>query len=226
MTQATSPLRGLGLVLALAIGLGGCAQGDLFGADAHGKNGASGAGIDPDDLRSAVVMGRVVLGGMAADRLIDPDLRGARGEATDREARRKTDFDRVTEMQGEQLRRTVRFADGVRTARREGASAFFELGPQAVLAPLASAILADDAGAIALLPALRKDQPEVACLVTALASAYAAGNPVDWNAFFEPFRPFFDQHPSRVRRGSRCERELPDHAVALVNEVCDGEPLA
>jgi localization factor PodJL len=103
MTRASLTLRGLGLAFALGIGLGGCA---MLEPEA-GKGGSHGAGIDPDDLRSAVVMGRVVLGGMAAERLAEPDHNGARAETANLDARRKLDFDRVTELQNDQLRRTV-----------------------------------------------------------------------------------------------------------------------
>ncbi|GDY49987.1 hypothetical protein SVIO_006100 [Streptomyces violaceusniger] len=75
----------------------------------------------------------------------------------------------------DQVRRPVRFADGVRWLKERGVGAFVEVGPGAVLAPLV------DAPACAV---LRGDRPEERALVTAVAQAYAHGVPVDWAAFF------------------------------------------
>ncbi|WP_018680912.1 type I polyketide synthase [Actinokineospora enzanensis] len=79
----------------------------------------------------------------------------------------------------EHVRRTVRFADGVRALAGAGASAFLELGPDGVLTALARGV--PDAVAV---PALRKDRDEETTLVTALAELHVAGVDIDWSAFF------------------------------------------
>ncbi|MFJ2805919.1 type I polyketide synthase [Kitasatospora sp. NPDC087271] len=78
------------------------------------------------------------------------------------------------------VREAVRFADGVRTLRESGTTAFVELGPDGVLAALAQ----QDGDAPAL-PLLRRDRPEEHTLVTALARLHVAGVPVDWARLFE-----------------------------------------
>ncbi|MFL1378927.1 type I polyketide synthase [Nocardiopsis protaetiae] len=75
------------------------------------------------------------------------------------------------------LRGTVRFADAVRSTE---ARLFLELGPDAVLAPLARATLADP-GTTAV-PALRRDRDEAATLFTAVGALFTRGVPVDWAA--------------------------------------------
>ncbi|MEV4921199.1 SDR family NAD(P)-dependent oxidoreductase, partial [Streptomyces tirandamycinicus] len=83
------------------------------------------------------------------------------------------------------VRETVRFADGLRAT---GVSAFLELGPDGVLTALAQQCLDntdtdDDADTLAV-SALRKDRPEEASLLTALARLHTTGVRVDWSAFF------------------------------------------
>ncbi|MFY1679863.1 type I polyketide synthase [Streptomyces sp. WMMC905] len=88
------------------------------------------------------------------------------------------------------VRETVRLHDGVRTLGDQGATAFLELGPDGVLSALVPDALdatssgtspADDVPVVAL---LRKDRPEEAAAVTALARLYAAGTHVDWAPLF------------------------------------------
>ncbi len=79
----------------------------------------------------------------------------------------------------DQLRGTVRFADAVRTLRARGVATLVEVGPDAVLAPLARQT-ADDLAAV---PLLRRDRPEPDAFATALATAHVHGAPVDWGAF-------------------------------------------
>ncbi|MGA5822918.1 SDR family NAD(P)-dependent oxidoreductase, partial [Kitasatospora sp. NPDC094028] len=79
------------------------------------------------------------------------------------------------------VREAVRFADGVRTLHEAGVRRFLELGPDAVLTALTASALPDDADAVAT-PALRKDRPEEANLLQALASLHVHGAKVDWRA--------------------------------------------
>ncbi|MFJ9456859.1 type I polyketide synthase [Kitasatospora sp. NPDC101447] len=83
------------------------------------------------------------------------------------------------------VRDAVRFADGVRTLREAGASAFLELGPDGVLTALAEQSLGDDAADCVRVAALRKDRADERTLLTALATLHAAGVPVDWAALFD-----------------------------------------
>ncbi|AEV86938.1 putative type-I PKS [Actinoplanes sp. SE50] len=76
------------------------------------------------------------------------------------------------------VREPVRFLDGVRAMAAEGAALLLELGPDAVLSPLAETALPD----LVACPASRRDQPEVRTLLAALATAYVTGITVDWAA--------------------------------------------
>ncbi|WP_426544325.1 type I polyketide synthase [Streptomyces sp. UG1] len=80
------------------------------------------------------------------------------------------------------VRRAVRFADGVAALREEGVSTCLELGPDAVLAPMAGACLPD--GPVPV-PALRARRPETQTLLAALGHAHAQGVHVDWARFFD-----------------------------------------
>uniref|UniRef100_UPI00358FF8AF SDR family NAD(P)-dependent oxidoreductase n=1 Tax=Streptomyces afghaniensis TaxID=66865 RepID=UPI00358FF8AF len=79
------------------------------------------------------------------------------------------------------LRETVRFADAVRTLAGTGADAFLEIGPDGGLTSLVADLAPDAAVAV---PLLRRDRPEEASAVTALAALYAEGVTVDWSALY------------------------------------------
>ncbi|SDG75655.1 Acyl transferase domain-containing protein [Sinosporangium album] len=80
------------------------------------------------------------------------------------------------------VRDTVRFAEGVRSLREAGASAFLELGPGGVLTALVQGVA--DEGCVAA-AALRADRPEDAALFTGLGRVYVAGVAVDWGRVFD-----------------------------------------
>ncbi|MGV9457171.1 type I polyketide synthase, partial [Streptomyces sp. NPDC003635] len=80
------------------------------------------------------------------------------------------------------VRETVRFRDGVRWLREQGVTAFLELGPDGVLTAMADECLEEPA---LLLSAMRKDQPEPATLLRALAGLYVNGGTVDWAALHD-----------------------------------------
>ncbi|MFF5590073.1 type I polyketide synthase [Streptomyces hygroscopicus] len=83
------------------------------------------------------------------------------------------------------VREAVRFLDGVRSLEIAGVSRFFEVGPDGVLAAMARECLtAEDASASVVVPALRKDRPEVQALTTALAELHVHGVTVDWEAMY------------------------------------------
>ncbi|MFH8410981.1 type I polyketide synthase [Streptomyces sp. NPDC018019] len=79
------------------------------------------------------------------------------------------------------VREAVRFADGTRALRAEGATRFLELGPDGVLSAMARESVPDDT---VLVPVLRKDRPEGTTLLAALAQLYVRGTGVDWAAQF------------------------------------------
>ncbi|MEY9893882.1 acyl transferase domain-containing protein/acyl carrier protein [Catenulispora sp. MAP5-51] len=80
------------------------------------------------------------------------------------------------------VRETVRFAEGVGALAAAGARTVLELGPDAVLSAMARDCV-EDAG-IEFLPMLRRDRPEPETVLTAVATAYVRGTPVDRGAFY------------------------------------------
>ncbi|WP_460062336.1 type I polyketide synthase [Streptomyces sp. YKOK-I1] len=82
------------------------------------------------------------------------------------------------------VRQPVRFADDVRRLREQGVTRYLEIGADGTLTALARTCLSDDpstgTGSL-LVPALRKDRPEVAGLYGALARLHVHGVDVDWS---------------------------------------------
>ncbi|MFD4481339.1 type I polyketide synthase, partial [Streptomyces sp. NPDC058471] len=81
----------------------------------------------------------------------------------------------------EHVHRAVRFADGVRTLAREGATRFLEVGPSGVLSALVEECLGADSEAVAV-PLLRGDLPEDKALLRGVATAFVHGAELDWTA--------------------------------------------
>jgi acyl transferase domain-containing protein/NADPH:quinone reductase-like Zn-dependent oxidoreductase/nucleoside-diphosphate-sugar epimerase/acyl carrier protein len=79
------------------------------------------------------------------------------------------------------VRNAVRFADAVKTLEAAGVSTFLELGPDGVLTAMGTETVTD----AVLVPALRKDRPEVTSITTALAGLHVRGNRIDWHGFFD-----------------------------------------
>ncbi|MFI1711355.1 type I polyketide synthase, partial [Streptomyces griseoruber] len=82
------------------------------------------------------------------------------------------------------VRQPVRFADDVRRLREQGVTRYLEVGADGTLTALARTCLSDDPSAGSgplLVPALRKDRPEVAGLYGALALLHVHGVDVDWS---------------------------------------------
>ncbi|AGL15965.1 beta-ketoacyl synthase [Actinoplanes sp. N902-109] len=75
-----------------------------------------------------------------------------------------------------QIRRAVRFLDGVRSLREHGVRTVLEVGPAAVLTPMVQEAAED----LLAVPALRTGQPEDRALLLAVARMWTAGAPVDW----------------------------------------------
>jgi acyl transferase domain-containing protein/thioesterase domain-containing protein len=81
------------------------------------------------------------------------------------------------------VRRTVRFLDGVRSLQDDGVRRYVELGPDGVLSALAQAIV-PDADDVAFVPVLRKDQPEVTAVQLAAGRLYTIGAGLDPKRLF------------------------------------------
>ncbi|MGW2161405.1 SDR family NAD(P)-dependent oxidoreductase [Nonomuraea sp. NPDC001699] len=79
----------------------------------------------------------------------------------------------------EQVRRPVRFADAVAELHRQGTTAYLELGPDAVLTPMAADIVTAEP-----VSALRRDRDEQTAIMTAVAALHTSGVTVDWPAVF------------------------------------------
>jgi acyl transferase domain-containing protein/acyl carrier protein len=90
--------------------------------------------------------------------------------------------DRLTDPQYwvRHVRQTVRFADGVRCLAQQGIGTILEVGPDAVLTPMARQCV-DTATIVAL---QRRDRPQATGLLTGLAELFTAGTAIDWPAMF------------------------------------------
>ncbi|MFJ8650562.1 type I polyketide synthase [Streptomyces sp. NPDC093546] len=82
----------------------------------------------------------------------------------------------------DQVRQAVRFADAVTALQGLGATAFAEVGPDAVLTTLVRDTA--DVGPEAAVPLLQRGRPEPEALVTGVARLHTAGVPVDWQGFY------------------------------------------
>ena len=76
------------------------------------------------------------------------------------------------------VREAVRFADSIRFAHSAGANRFFEVGPSSGLIASIEESLPD--APVLTMSALRKDRPEPATLMNAVAHGFVAGMDVDW----------------------------------------------
>ncbi|MFD0408062.1 SDR family NAD(P)-dependent oxidoreductase, partial [Kitasatospora sp. NPDC127116] len=82
-------------------------------------------------------------------------------------------------------RGTVRFADAVRRAQEAGAEVLLELGPGAVLTPMALDSWPAGAERPVAVPVLRADRPEDLSAAVALARLHVHGAEVDWPALLD-----------------------------------------
>ncbi|MCP2341051.1 type I polyketide synthase [Actinomadura rupiterrae] len=79
------------------------------------------------------------------------------------------------------VREAVRFHDGITALSAAGVRTFVEIGPDAVLAPLARSSAGD--GSV-VIPTARRRRDETETLTTALAQAHCSGAPVGWDKVF------------------------------------------
>ncbi len=83
------------------------------------------------------------------------------------------------------VREAVRFADGIGELNGLGVSTYLEIGPDAVLTAMARDTLpADDVAELEFVTSVRRDRPEAAGVVTALARMHVRGVGPDWQAVF------------------------------------------
>ncbi|MGW8992876.1 type I polyketide synthase, partial [Streptomyces zhihengii] len=78
-----------------------------------------------------------------------------------------------------QIRRPVRFADGVTALAAQGVTRCLELGPDGVLSGMAQETVSD----AVFVPVLRKDRDETDTALTALGRLWTLGADVDWTQF-------------------------------------------
>ncbi|WP_345006360.1 type I polyketide synthase, partial [Streptosporangium album] len=90
----------------------------------------------------------------------------------------------------DQVRRAVRFDDGVRALHAQGVRAYLELGPDGVLTAMARETLGalGDQDAV-LVPVLRRDRDEQHTAMSALAELHVHGVRLDWRAVVPSERP-------------------------------------
>ncbi|NUR61467.1 MAG: type I polyketide synthase [Catenulispora sp.] len=82
----------------------------------------------------------------------------------------------------EHIRATVRFADGVAALRELGVTRYVELGPEATLCTMVTAVVGPaEAGGVCV-PVLRRRRAEPVSMLTALGHLHASGVSVDWSA--------------------------------------------
>ena len=82
------------------------------------------------------------------------------------------------------MRNAVQFADGLSMLRREGFTAFLEIGPHPTLTALSQALLPEDA---VVVRSLRRGGDDWAEISSALARLYSAGASVDWAGVDAPY---------------------------------------
>ncbi|WP_405493902.1 SDR family NAD(P)-dependent oxidoreductase [Nocardia sp. NBC_00511] len=81
------------------------------------------------------------------------------------------------------VRDTVRWADTVAFLAGAGVTRFVEVGPDSVLTPMIEECLPESADAL-LVPTMRRGQPEIEALVSALGRMHVSGVEVDWSTVF------------------------------------------
>jgi acyl transferase domain-containing protein/aryl carrier-like protein len=88
------------------------------------------------------------------------------------------------------VRRTVRFADGVERVIEHGCDNVIELGAHPVLAAAVAECYATRGKNVTLLPSLRRQEVERQRMLQSLAGLYALGQPIEWGALQSQPRRF------------------------------------
>ncbi|MET9109951.1 type I polyketide synthase, partial [Streptomyces zhihengii] len=113
-----------------------------------------------------------------------------------------------------QVRGTVRFADGVAAVAELGVTRFVELGPDGVLSGMAQETVGD----AVFVPVLRKDRDEADTALTALSRLWSVGADVDWRSVFAGWGSRTVDLPTYAFQH---ERFWPE--VAVVSAAASGE---
>ncbi|MFI7648002.1 type I polyketide synthase [Micromonospora sp. NPDC049460] len=119
-------------------------------------------------------------------------------------------------------RDAVRFADAVAALRDRNVTGYVEVGPDGVLTALAQAVLAEGAPAGGraplVVPALRRERPEAATLLRAVAALHAHGVSPDWSALYEGAGARRVELPTYVFDRQRYWPEPPPWAALAVED--------
>ncbi|MFI1377628.1 type I polyketide synthase [Streptomyces longwoodensis] len=83
------------------------------------------------------------------------------------------------------VRETVRFADAVGHAWRQGVTRFVEMGPDSALTAAGAGCVPDDA-TVSFVALQRRGRPQARALAEGLARFHVAGGSVDWAAYLPP----------------------------------------
>lgn len=116
---------------------------------------------------------------------------------------------RAPEYWVDQARQTVRFGDGLLALLEAGTRTFIEMGPGATLSALGAQDVPEAAVFVASLPGKEQGKEEAHALTSGLASAWAAGVELDWQAFFAPHEPRVAELPTYAFQRQRYWLELP-----------------
>ena len=116
------------------------------------------------------------------------------------------------------MREPVRFADGIRTAKSEGANVFLEIGPHPVLTGIAADGIDDSIG---LLASLRRDGSETGEMLLSLGQLYVRGAEIDWDAVHAPYRRALADFPGHaLERESFWIPEAQQPEAVIWQECC------
>jgi acyl transferase domain-containing protein len=95
-----------------------------------------------------------------------------------------------------QVREAVRFHPGVMSLKAAGASAFLEVGPQAVLATLVQDALSESEEAVPVWSVLQKGADELDSFLRALGGLHEIRHTIDWRAWVEAHAGHFVTLPT------------------------------
>ncbi|MFF3866360.1 type I polyketide synthase [Micromonospora sp. NPDC001898] len=119
-------------------------------------------------------------------------------------------------------RDAVRFADAVTALRAQGCTGYVEIGPDGVLTALTQAVLAEGAPAGGrsplVVPTLRRDRPEPAALLRAVAALHTHGVSPDWSVLYEGTGAQPTDLPTYVFDRQRYWPEPPDWSALVSAE--------
>ncbi|MFD9396979.1 SDR family NAD(P)-dependent oxidoreductase, partial [Streptomyces sp. NPDC060000] len=122
-----------------------------------------------------------------------------------------------------QVRCPVRFADAVGALFDQGVTGCVEVGPDAVLTPMAEPAAAEGTRLVAL---QRRDRTSVQALLAGLGELWTTGTPVDWNALFALHGGQAADLPTYAFQHQRYWLDTPEPAVRTTpGLVAAGHPL-